>query len=121
MTIKSQSIFRDILFTILSLGLWNFYIQMRQIWDVNEMIGRNEIASFTKVVILTVLTFGLYFSYHEYLMTKKLHIMVYGVEKTEIEILFGVITFLGIWVVVDAYQQDLLNQLVEKNELLPIS
>jgi hypothetical protein len=109
-----SSIVLDIILTIITLGLWNFYVQMRQIWDVNEMLPNEEpIPSVVLVLIFSLLTFGLYFCYHEYKLTKKLHMLQYGVANPTLEIGAGILAFFGLWFVVDSYQQNLINEYLE--------
>jgi hypothetical protein len=109
-----SSILLDILLTILTFGLWNFYVQMRQIWDVNELLPKDKpIPSVVLVLVFSILTLGLYFCYHEYKLTKKLHILQYGVANPTIEYGAAILSFFGLWFVVDSYQQNLINQNLE--------
>ena len=49
-------------------------------------------------------------------MTKKLH-EVAGFENQEVvEVVAAVVTFMGLWFIVDLYQQYLINLFVESNE-----
>lgn len=113
-TVKSRSIGLDILLTIITFGLWNFYVQIRQIWDLNDLEPSRELPPFYLVVIFSLLTFGLYFCYHEYKMTQEIHLLIYGQENKVVELLFAVMTFMGLWVIVDVYQQSLMNNYIEK-------
>lgn len=107
--IESKSIFIDILLTIITGGLWNLWVQYRQIRDSNLILPPDRRKSFLMMLILTFITFGIYFIWHEYRLTKDLHIRSQGREKTEVEILCAVATFFGLWFIVDSYQQSLLN------------
>lgn len=109
---ESKSIFLDILLTIITFGLFNLWVQYRQISDVNNLKGQKSM-SFFLMVILTIITFGLYFIWHEFKMTRELHRLRFGIEKPEVEILCAIATFFGLWFVVDSYQQLLLNEIAE--------
>lgn len=110
--IKQRSIVWDFILTVLSFGLFNIYVQIRQIFDANDLTSDGKF-SFTRVIILSLFTFGLYFTYHEYIMTIELHQKLYG-EKAKLKN-FWVIpaTFIGIWPAVDSYQQVLINGIAE--------
>lgn len=108
--VTSSSVVLDIVLTIFTFGLWNFYVQMRQIWDINELSSTDkELPSIVVVFLLSVITLGLYFCYHEYKLTKKLHGLRYGVENSTVEVGAGILTFFGLWFIVDSYQQSLIN------------
>lgn len=110
------SLIRDIILTILTFGLWNFYIQYRQIHFVNKIRINDGVPSVFFIFIFSIFTFGIYFCYHEYKMTKKLHEVVGFHDQQVVEILAAVITFIGLWFIVDLYQQYLINNFVEVNE-----
>lgn len=117
MIVTRSSVIRDIVLTILTFGLWNIYVQMRQIWDVNEL-AREEIApSFVWVIIYSILTLGIYFGYHEYKLTKKLHLLNGHSEGKLIEIGSALLAILGFWFIVDSYQQNLINKYITTNDL----
>ena len=76
--------------------------------DINKILGVKTY-SFFLVFLFTILTFGIYFWYHEYKLTKELH-RVNGMYEMElVEIFIPLLTFFGLWFLVDSYQQDLLN------------
>jgi len=110
--LKEHNIFADIFWTIVNIGLFNIYIQIRQILDVNEIMKEDQF-SFWKMILLTIITLGFYFVYHEYRMTVVLHELV-GRKDKSIEIGVAVLTFLGFWFVVDSYQQVLINEYLRK-------
>jgi hypothetical protein len=108
---KRHNIWLDLLFTILTIGLFNVYIQIRQILDCNEVF-EHERYSFTKMLIFSVLTIGIYFVYHEYKMTWDLQQKVQGeMANKGTAFLMGFLTFLGAWPIADMYQQSLLNKI----------
>ena len=109
------SLLGDVILTILTFGLWNFYIQYRQIHFVNKIRINDGLPSVFFIVVFSIFTFGLYFCYHEYKLTKKLHEVTGHEDQLIVEILAAVITFFGLWFVVDLYQQYLINIFVESN------
>jgi len=115
--IEKKSILWDIVWTILTLGLFNIWVQIRQIVDSNEIIGRQEF-SFFKLALLTIITIGFYFVWHEYKMTKILMNKVYPNEPGSIEgtsLLCAALAFFGLWFLVDSYQQHLINKIIDKS------
>jgi hypothetical protein len=112
--VEKKSILIDILLTVITGGLWNLWVQYRQIRDTNEALPEGQKKSFILLLLFSLLTFGLYFIWHEYKLTKELHILVYGSDRLEVELLCGVATFLGLWFIVDSYQQSLINEYCEK-------
>ncbi|MFT6069693.1 MAG: hypothetical protein ACJAT2_001526 [Bacteriovoracaceae bacterium] len=113
--IKVNSIFLDIILTLCTFGIWNLWVQLRQISDANEILGSKEFPSILKLVLLSLITFGIYFIYHEYTLTKKLHVLNFGEEIFHIEIFIIIFTVFGLWFLVDSYQQSLLNKFIETN------
>jgi hypothetical protein len=113
MNVERKNIFLDILLTLITFGAWNLWVQVRQMLDVNEVLGRDEF-SVVKTLIFSLLTFGLYFCYHEYKMTKDLQEKVYGQVDDTVALLSAIATFFALWFIVDSYQQSLLNLYVEK-------
>jgi hypothetical protein len=112
-----RSIFWDIVWTVLTFGLFNIYVQIRQIMDSNDILGREEF-SFWKLLVLSILTLGLYFMYFEYKMTKELQLAVNGSYSKEVCWLCAIATFFGLWFVVDSYQQSLINLYSTKTQVL---
>jgi hypothetical protein len=118
LNITKTSFYKDILLTLLTFGIWNIYVQMRQIWDVNELLkNREKMPSFVFVVICSLFTLGIYFCYHEYKLTRKLHILLNNCENRPIEYGTAILAFFGLWFVVDSYQQDMINQYIDKYSL----
>ena len=110
---KKQSIALDLILSIITLGLYNFFwVQIRQILDTNELL-QEERFSYLQVLIFTILTLGLYFCYHEYLLTKTLHFKISKQRYVGREIACLLGSFLGLSFIVDAYQQQLLNEYIQ--------
>ena len=116
MQLKKKSIFFDIVWTLLTLGLFNLWVQYRQIRDSNTLLPESEQKSFLLMLLFSFLTFGFYFIWHEYKLTRELHQITYGHEIPGAEILCGIGTFFGLWFIVDSYQQNLLNEYIERAE-----
>jgi uncharacterized membrane protein YjgN (DUF898 family) len=114
--IKRKSIFWDIFWTVMTFGLFNLWVQIRQIEDTNDLLGRDEY-SMWKLVLLTLITLGLYFVWHEYKMTRDIYRTVHGVEGKDVAFWCAVAAFFGLWFVVDSYQQSLLNLWISKNQV----
>ena len=112
-TIKQHNILVDILLTIITLGFFNLWIQLRQISDINELLGEDEF-SFFWTIVWSIFTFGLYFCYHEYKMTLKVQKIALGHESKDIAILCALGSFLGLWFFVDSYQQHMINEFLSK-------
>jgi hypothetical protein len=114
--IKNKVILLDILFTVLTGGLFNLWVQYRQIRDSNRLLPVDEQKSFVLLMIFSILTFGIYFVWHEFKMTRDLHLKVYGERDSAIELLCAIGTVFGLWFLVDSYQQNLLNEYVLKQD-----
>ena len=110
--ITKKSIFLDILLTICTFGLFNLWVQLRQMIDTNEILENDEFSAF-KTVLFSILTLGIYFVWHEYSMTRTLQNEVLGDDDWVLPFWAGVATFFGLWFLVDSYQQSLLNTYVE--------
>lgn len=108
-SISKKSIILDLILVLLTGGLWNIWMQYRQIRDFNKVSTHKY--SFFKWAFFSLITFFLYHIYHEYKLTRD---MVKEVDPTaDAEILgliAGVISATGLWVFVDLYQQELLNR-----------
>tara|TARA_B100000029_G_scaffold500564_1_gene572497 strand:- start:98 stop:460 length:363 start_codon:yes stop_codon:yes gene_type:complete len=107
--VEFKSVLFDIILTIITLGLFNLWVQIRQLHDINTIIGENKY-SFTIVLIFCIFTFGIYFIYHEYKITKELHLLIYKERYHLVEFLMIPLTACGLWFFVDSYQQGLINK-----------
>lgn len=102
----------DFLLILISGGLWNLWMQYRQIRDFNIFLGTNRF-SFLKWFFLTLITFGLYHIYHEYRLTRDMYESQIGSpEGFEVGLIAGIISATGLWILVDLYQQSILNEIV---------
>ena len=113
--VEKKSIIIDLIFVLITGGLWNLWMQYRQIRDyniLNEDTGKNY--SFFKWLFFTIITLGLYHIYHEYKITRDIYIL--SAEDGDVELVAlvaGVISATGLWIFVDLYQQELLNRAQE--------
>ncbi len=114
--LEKKSFLWDFFWTIITFGLFNIWVQIRQIVDTNEILGSREF-SFFRLALLTIITLGLYFVWHEYKMTKILMQKLYPDEPGSVEgtsLLSAALAFLGLWFLVDSYQQHLLNKIIDR-------
>lgn len=116
--VEKHSIFWDIFWTLITLGLFNFWVQIRQIQDTNAIL-KNDNYSFVKVFIFSLLTLGLYFCYHEYKLTKTLMLLVHNDESEIVPLISAFMTFLGLWFIVDSFQQNLINDYLKQLDQYP--
>lgn len=112
MDTKINSIKKDLFFTVLTLGFYNIYVQIRQILDVNDLIGENKF-SFTKMIMLSIFTLGLYFCWHQYSLTLVLQKKLYDDEDWFKPLWTIPLCILGPWIIVDCYQQYMINKLIQ--------
>lgn len=109
---------RDLLLTVLTLGLWNLFVNIRQVNTVNTLINSKDQNSsdkfppFSMVFLLSILTLGIYFCFHEYKMSKLLYRLNFNQSGHVAGILSFLATFFGLWFFVDTYQQMLINNLI---------
>lgn len=107
--LEQKSIVWDLVWTFLTLGLWSIYLQWRQIRDLNILYNDDSKYSFIWMVLLTILTLGLYFIYHEYRMCVDINLKLKGNPERFEAFLLAFASLIGFWIIVDAYQQSLLN------------
>jgi hypothetical protein len=111
-----NSIFMDILLTFITLGIWNIWVQIRQVDAVNQLAKEKVFKPMLVIFLLSIFTFGLYFCYHEFKMTRTLHKLKNGKINTLIELCTGFIYIPYIWVITDSYQQSMINELTQIDE-----
>lgn len=98
----------DLLFTLLTCGLYNIYVQYRQILALNEML-KEERYSFLNWLIFVVLTCGLYHIYHEYRTSEDLCRLL-NLQDSKEPIIAVILTVFGMHIVCDAIQQYHINR-----------
>jgi hypothetical protein len=112
-TTKEQSpyvrnIALDLIFTVLTCGIYNIYVNYKQMQTVNAMLGAQKY-DFWPWLLFCLLTCGLYHIYHEYRMTTDL-LQVLGRKDQSEAILCVVLLVCGLTPVVDAIQQYMINR-----------
>ena len=110
--LKKHNILLDILLTLVTFGLYNLWVQLRQIWDVNEILGEDRF-SFFWMLVFSLLTLGFYFAYHEYRLTKLMQNKVEGHSTVWICWFSAISAILGFWFITDSYQQSLINRYLD--------
>lgn len=112
---KVSSILLDIILTILTAGLWNIWIQYRQMKVMNRLLGRKKY-SFGWWLFLTIITFGLYHIYHEYRMSEDIA-MVMGMQDKLLPIVSLILSIFAASIVCDAVQQSYINRYYGSDEV----
>jgi len=103
-----RSIVLDLLLTLITFGLFNLWVQYKQMLAVNAMLGENRY-SFLMWLLLTIVTVGLYHIYHEYRMSADIARKL-GLNPGQDGLISVLLTALGLWVVADAIQQSQINR-----------
>ncbi|MBI2519849.1 MAG: DUF4234 domain-containing protein [Bdellovibrio sp.] len=103
-----RSIVGDLIFTVLTFGLFNIYVQYVQIQALNDMLKQKKY-SFVKWAFFTIITFGLYHIYHEYRIGRDLAILL-GHPESFSPYLQVLLTCFALHVVADAIQQSEINE-----------
>lgn len=96
----------DLIITIITCGLYNIYIQSRQINALNAMLGQQKY-SFWHWFLLTLVTCGIYHIYHEYRLSTDL-VVLQKLDANE-PILVVLLAIFGLSIVADAIQQSHIN------------
>ncbi len=102
-----RNIVVDILLTIVTCGLYNIYVQYKQMQAVNLMLKYQKY-SFSHWAILSLVTCGIYHFYHEYIKNEDIRKTV-GADSGQTVIVLGILLF-GLTPVADAIQQNLINE-----------
>lgn len=103
-----RSIVVDVLLTVFLCGLWNIWVQARQMKAVNFML-RQEKYSFWKWAGLTLITCTLWHIYHEYCLSRDIANLK-GMPQSDKPLIHLVLSIFGLSVVVDALQQSEINE-----------
>lgn len=117
-TVKSRfirSIVTDLLLTIITCGIYNLWVQHKQMETVNFMI-KKEKYHFVPWLLLTLITCGIYHIYHEYRMTQDICVALNRRESNE-PLVNLVLSLFVLSFVADALQQALINEYFGDDEL----
>ncbi len=98
----------DIVLTIITCGLFNIYLQYRQMIAVNTMI-REIKYKFIPWLLLSIVTCGLYHIYHEWRKSSDIAIVLGKTESQE-PIITVLLSIFGLSIVADAIQQAEINK-----------
>ncbi len=109
-----RSIIMDIIFTLLTCGLYNIYVQYKQIESMNVIL-QSQKYDFWKWLVFTVITCGLYHIYHEYRVSDDLAKIL---KESDAFVLVTVgLSVFGLTFLVDAIQQSKINEYFGSNQL----
>lgn len=103
-----RNIMLDIILTLITCGLFNIYINAKQIDAVNDILKEKKY-DFTRWLIYCIISCGIYHLYHEYRMSDDLARSVPGVSSHEPMITI-VLLVLSLFPAVDAIQQSHINR-----------
>lgn len=110
-----SSVAADVIFTLLTCGIYNLFWQARQFRVLNAFLGRRQFR-FWVWLLLTLITCGIYHVYNEYLMGRAITEVQRKIGKPPTEnlplICLGLSVF-GLTVVADAIQQSEINGFFE--------
>ena len=98
----------DILLALITCGLYNLYVNYRQMMAVNDMLKMPKY-NFFKWLVLTIITCGIYHVYHEYQMTRDI-VKVTGYQQSSDPALIVILSVFGFTIIVDAIQQSWINR-----------
>ncbi len=102
-----RSVVRDLVFTILTFGFFNLYVQYRQMAALNALLMETRYR-FWPWLFWTILTFGLYHVYHEYRRGEDLKGLLKRPTRYE-PVAALVLTLVGFGIVTDCIHQYLIN------------
>ena len=110
-----RSIVADIVLTIITCGIYNIWVQYKQMETVNFML-KEEKYSFFPWLILSFITCGIYHVYHEYRKTQDI-CRVLGEPNSNEPLVNLVLSLFALHIVADALQQALINRYFGDDEL----
>lgn len=103
-----RNITKDVIFTILTCGLFNLYVQHRQMLAINALL-KEEKYKFWTWFLLTLVTCGIYHIYHEYRKSSDLAAAMKDQSPNEPLVVLLLLIF-GLFFVADAIQQSHINR-----------
>lgn len=110
-----RSIPVDIILTVVLCGLWNIWIQARQMRALNYILGTPKY-NFWMWLGLCLITCGLYHIYHEYRMSRDLAFAL-NTPESQNPVIHLVLSFFGLSLIVDALQQSEINRYFGNHDL----
>ena len=109
---EPRNLVLDLILTILLCGIWNLLVQHSQMKALNYLL-RREKYSFWKVYLFSLLTFGIYFIYHEYQKAKDLAELSHQSPDGD-TIIAVVLSVMALHFVFDAISQSKINLLLAR-------
>jgi hypothetical protein len=98
----------DIILTLLTLYLFNLWVQHKQMLAVNAMLRQNKY-SFWTWLLLSVITCGIYHVYHEFRKSEDI-VRVLGRPSANDGLIALLLTIIGFGLISDAIQQARINE-----------
>jgi hypothetical protein len=112
-----KNIVLDIIFTVLTFGLFNIWVNYRQINSLNILLGFQKY-KFLKWLFLSIITFGIYHLYHEFIMTKDVSLLLKRPNPEQDGVIAIFLSIFGGSIVIDAFQQYLINKYLGDRDYL---
>lgn len=106
----------DIVLTFVLCGLWNIYVQAKQMDAVNAMIKQQKYA-FWPWLGLSLITCGIWHIYHEFRMSTDIAQVMGKPKDSNDPVVALVLSIIGLSIVVDAIQQTEINRYYGSNAL----
>lgn len=103
-----SSIIFDILVTLVTCGIYYFFIQYRQIRALNYMLKAHKY-SFGRWLLFAIITCGIYHIYHEYIMAGDINSVVED-KSPSFQPTILVLAIFALPIVADAIMQDKINK-----------
>lgn len=111
-----RSVAIDIILTIVTCGLWNIWVQARQMRAVNFMINKEKYR-FWIWAGLTLITCGLWHLYHEFRLSQDISIAM-GKGPSDISpVVHLLLSIFALSIIADALQQAEINSYFGSTEL----
>jgi len=109
----SLSIPLYLVFTVLTVGVFNLYWNYRQMQSCNELLDRGEF-SFGMWILLCIVTCGLYHFYYQYKMGAAINEIQHAYElpvTADLPVLSLLTTLIGFGIVTDCIHQHEINKI----------
>src|SRR3989338_3680426 len=106
----------DVVFVILTCGIYDLFWQYRQMKFVNYLLQETKF-SFLRWFIFMILTCGLYNLFHQYVMAKDIVSIQgkYSLEKSQdLPAISVVMSVVSVGIIADAIQQYEMNQIIDR-------
>lgn len=111
-----SSIAKDIIFTVLTCGIYGIFWQFRQMKAMNYLLEKERYSPI-KWLLLAIITCGIYHFFHEYMMAQSINEVQQKFEKQvskDLPMLSVILTIFSAGIATDAIQQLEINKIFEK-------